>query len=166
MRRLTISALLALTIGVAVACTSDPDPAPAPASNPPPDAISSSVAPPSTTADPDVLLCQRYAESAPSARMTMQFVQREPALAAGIAVTLLATREAASANASARDPQLQAALAELLAALDEVGNQVNAQLPPGANPIQTKVRVDPTRTLAALDAADAVCRSKGVDPAG
>lgn len=164
MRRSTTTALLVLTITAAVGCSGDP--APAPASNPPPDSVASSTAPPTASGDPDVALCQRYAAAAPSARMTMQFVQREPALAAGVALTLLATREAAGANSAARDPQLKAALAELLAALDEVGNQVNAQLPPGANPIETKVQVNPARTLAALDTVDAVCRAKGVDPAG
>ncbi len=111
-------------------------------------------------ADPTGAVCKAYAASASDARTPISAMREQAVLGPFIAVIELAPRQVAQQGASAGDPAVAAAMAELAAAIDGLDAQAKAALPPGADATATPVRIDPTRLAAALDAADKACASR------
>lgn len=129
-----------------------------------PDVPASASAAPSTTAPstapaaPDAAACQRHAPAAAGIRKVIGAIEAGPVLPAGVALFLLAPRQA-YAVPGVQDPELAATVAEVVAAIDDLDAQGKALLPPGGNATQDAVRLDPTRIRAALENLDRLCGS-------
>ncbi|NMH91702.1 hypothetical protein HF519_08935, partial [Pseudonocardia bannensis] len=114
----------------------------------------------SAPVDPDAAACRRHAGTAETVRRTAATISAGPVLPAGVALVLLAPR-GAYAGPQARNAMLAAAMAEVVAAIDDLDVQGGDRLPPGGNPAQDRVRLDATRTVAALEAVDQACTGLG-----
>ncbi|WP_214367882.1 hypothetical protein [Pseudonocardia sp. H11422] len=110
--------------------------------------------------DPDAAACRRHAGTVETVRRTAGTISAGPMLPAGVALVLLAPRDA-YAGPQARDAALTAAMTEVVDAIDDLDAQGRDRLPPGANPAQDKVQLDATRIVAALDAVDRACPGPG-----
>ncbi|MDN5750337.1 MAG: hypothetical protein L0H64_17800, partial [Pseudonocardia sp.] len=121
---------------------------------------------PSTRADPepaggtDATVCaQLVVDDPPSAlRQVAEAAARMPVLPAAVAIILLGPRQVAS-TPGIQDPELAAAAAELVAAIDDLDAQADALLGPDGNAAQDAVQFDATRLLAAVDEIERVCTS-------
>jgi hypothetical protein len=101
-------------------------------------------------------VCERYAGASGTLQRVLAEMRTGPVLGPGVTFLLIVPRDIA-ATPGITDPELAAAMSELTAAIDELGAQADAKLPPGADPMRTPVPVDPTRAAAAAARADAVC---------
>jgi hypothetical protein len=104
----------------------------------------------------DAAACRRHTDAAGHVRTLAGVIEARPVLPAAVALLLVSPREAYGMP-GAQDPGLVAALAEVVAAIDDLDAQGKALLPPDANPAETAVRLDPARLVAALDAVDRLC---------
>lgn len=158
-RPLVVGAVLGVLVGCAGAdpapgpaapsAGTPPPAAPAPASTPP-------AAPPSGTAagEPG---CVDHERTVSMVRGIADAVAQGPVLPAGVALFLLGPRTRAAAVSDSADPELVAARAELVAAIDELDAQGRAALPPGGDAARNPVQLDPTRILAAADELERLC---------
>lgn len=105
----------------------------------------------------NVTLCQGYRHASASARTPLDAMGKQAVLLPFIDLIELATRQAAASASAAPDPSVAGAMRELVSAVDEVDAQGQAQLPPGADPGQVLVRLNPARLAGALDGADRAC---------
>ena len=101
--------------------------------------------------------CADYTTTVSTVRGIADALKRGPVLPAGVALFLIGPRDPAAAP-GADDPQLIAARAELVAAIDDLDAQGRALLPAGGNPARDAVQLDPTRILAAVAEFERVCR--------
>lgn len=147
--------VLAVTLGVLAGCGGPAAPAAAPPVAPP---VAPSV-PPSTAAPdrtPEQLACEQLKGTAGTVRRIAQQAERGPVLPAAVALLLFDPRRLAT-QPGVQDPELLAARAELVAAIDDLDAQGRALLPPGGNPVQNAVQLDMTRILAAVERLEALC---------
>jgi hypothetical protein len=143
--------VLAVTLGVLAGCGGPAAPAAAPPVAP--------SAPPSTAAPdrtPEQLACEQLKGTAGTVRRIAQQAERGPVLPAAVALLLFDPRRLAT-QPGVQDPELLAARAELVAAIDDLDAQGRALLPPGGNPVQNAVQLDMTRILAAVERLEALC---------
>ena len=147
MRRAGLVLLALLLAG----CTGAP-------SAPAPPAPSAAPAPPSATAaaTPDEAVCADYRGTGSVLRQTVEAMQRMPVLPAGVNLVLLNVRMVA-ATPGVQDPELQAAQAELVAAIDDLDAQGKALVGPEGNAVTDAVQFDSARILAALTEIERVC---------
>ncbi len=143
-RRTAAALLLAGTLaGCGTAAPTEPAPAPAPSG---------------ATGGTDAAVCTEFDGTGRSAfRQALEAAERMPVLPAAIAIIGLGPRQVAS-TAGAQNPELVAAQAELVAALDDLDAQARALLGPDGNAAQDAVQLDATRALAALDEIERICR--------
>ena len=139
------TAAVALLAGVLLAGCGDTTVPPAPAVSPTPPPVGS-----------DAAACRRHTDVVGHVRTLAGMIEAQPVLPAAVALLLLSPREA-YATPGAQDPELVAALAEVVAAIDDLDAQGRALLPPDGNPAETAVQLDPTRVRAALDTVDLLC---------
>ncbi|MBA2309340.1 MAG: hypothetical protein H0W01_08620 [Pseudonocardiales bacterium] len=111
-------------------------------------------------ADPATALCQRFATSSTTLRGVLDTARQGPVLGPALYLLLMSPRNIAS-TPGVTDPGLAKAMQELVAALDELADQAQRKLPPGADPAQTPVQLDTARASAALTAATDACRVAG-----
>lgn len=156
------SALIYLAAVLAVAACSGP------ASSTPPTTQSTTVSLPSAAAgsttapavDGNVVACKSAPGTAETVRDIAATAQKGPVLPAAVALFLLDARQKAAAP-GITDPALVAAEAAMLSAIDDLDAQGRAALPPGGNPAQNAVKIDPTRALAAVAAVEKACAALG-----
>jgi hypothetical protein len=91
-------------------------------------------------------------------------LERGPVLPAGVELFLTGPREAAVAP-DPSGPELAAARAELVAAIDDLDAQARALLPPGGNVTRDPVQLNPARILAAAAEIERLCGSSPGRPA-
>ncbi|WP_127783283.1 hypothetical protein [Rhodococcus sp. X156] len=103
--------------------------------------------------------CARYRAASTIARQVVTSAA-EPVLASAPAFVLLGVRQGAT-DAAAAAPTAAPVFGEVVAAVDDLDAQAVARLPSGADGSTTLVQLQPQRLGAALDAADALCRSAG-----
>lgn len=129
--------------------------APSEASAPPP---ATTAAPPTTAAAPvrDEAFCAEFASIRNAVGQIDTAAGRGPVLPAAVALLLLAPRSAASAPGIS-DPELGAALDELVAAIDEVDAQGRERLPEGGNAATDAVPLDTARLVAAVESVEQAC---------
>jgi hypothetical protein len=141
---LLVPALALLLVGCGTAA-----PAPAPSTVPPP---------PSTAAaaTPEDVVCAEYRSSGSVLRRTVEAMQRMPVLPAAVNLVLLDVRRVAG-TPGVQDPELQAAQAELVAAIDDLDAQGRALVGPEGDAVTDAVQFDPARILAALTEIERVC---------
>ena len=108
------------------------------------------------SAEADAAACRRHTDVGGHVRTLAGKIDAQPVLPAAVALLLLSPREA-YATPGAQDPALVAALAEVVAAIDDLDAQGKALVPPDGNPAETAVQLDPTRVRAALDGVDRLC---------
>jgi hypothetical protein len=126
-----------------------------PAGAPPPPIPAPADAPQVPAPSPDEAVCAAHRATADTVRGIARAVEQGPVLPAGVALFLLDARNRAAQGA--RDPELAAAQAELVAAIDDLDAQARALLPPDGNPARDAVQLDPTRVVAAVEAVERVC---------
>jgi hypothetical protein len=114
---------------------------------------------PSAAPLPEEVVCEEYADTGSLVRTTAESLERQPVLPAAVALVLFDSRRIA-ATAGVLDPELQAAQAELVAAIDDLDAQGQALLGPGGNPAQTAVQLDAARILAAVTEIERVCAGR------
>jgi hypothetical protein len=136
---------VALLAGVLLSGCGGAPGTPAPAVTPTPSPVGS-----------DTAACRRHTEVGGHVRTLAGMIEAQPVLPAAVALLLLSPREAYS-TPGAQDPALVAALAEVVAAIDDLDAQGKALLPPDGNPAETTVQLDASRVRAALDAVDRLC---------
>lgn len=135
------------------------------ASPTPPSSGSTSAAAATTASpDPSKAACETYAAATGNPRQVVLSASTKPVLGPAVALVTISFRNTVASLAPPSDPQLSAAFAAVVAALDQLSQQLSAALPKGANPVSTPVKVDPSRLGKALDDADAVCSALGVKP--
>lgn len=152
MRRPATVLATVTVLGVLAGCGSAPAP-PAPA--PPEPAPSAAPAP----ATPEDVVCQDYTDSQSVVRQVADAMTRMPVLPAGVAVLLLGSRQVATTG-GVTDPELRAAQAELVAAIDDLDTQARALLGPDGNAAQDAVELDAQRILAAVTEIERVCAAR------
>ena len=126
----------------------------------PPAPPTASSAPSSAAAASDEQVCAAVPGIIAAAEGIDGAVAEGPVLPAGVALLLVAPRQAA-ASANVTDPELAAALAELVAAIDDLDAQARAALPEGGNAVENPVLVDADRLVAAAEAVQAECVDGG-----
>lgn len=104
--------------------------------------------------------CAANEKTANTVRGIAAALEKGPVLPAGVALFLLDARSRAAA-AQLGDPELAAAHAELVAAVDDLDAQGEALLPPGGSPARDAVQLDAARVLAAVEQIDRLCRRTG-----
>jgi hypothetical protein len=149
-RRLTLAVLVGVMMA-APGCSAGPAPVPTPVPTPMPTTT------PVPTSVSSAMLCQGYQRASASARTPLDAMGKQAVLLPFIDLIELATRRAAVSASAAPDPAVAGAMRELVSAVDAVDAQGQAQLPPGADPGQVLVRLDPARLTGALDRADRAC---------
>ena len=150
-RRAGTAATLALAGALLAGCGGGVAPAPPPAPT---------VAPPvAPAAEADAVACQRHGPASESVRRVAGAIQAGPVLPAGVALFLIGPREAYTMQ-GVRDVELAAAMAEVVAAIDELDAQGKALLPAGGDAANDKVQLDATRVVAALDAVERACATR------
>jgi hypothetical protein len=144
-----------LAAGILLAGCSAPTAPPASA----PTTAPGSGAPTSAAASPDDAVCKTDPGTAETVRGIAAVAQKEPILPAAVALLLLDARQKAG-TPGLTDPALVAAHTEMVAAIDDLDAQGKAGLPPGGNAAQDKVKLDPTRILAAVAAVEKACAAR------
>jgi hypothetical protein len=86
----------------------------------------------------------------------VQAMQRMPVLPAGVNLVLLNVRMVAG-TPGVQDPELAAAQAELVAAIDDLDVQGREGIGPDGNAVSDAVQFDTERILAALTEIERVC---------
>lgn len=114
--------------------------------------------------DPGVAACETYAAATGNPRQVVLSASTKPVLGPAVALVTISFRDTVASLSTPSDPQLTAAFAGVVAALDQLSDQLTTALPKGADPVSTPVKVDPSRLAKALDDADAVCSALGVTP--
>ena len=143
----------ALAVALVTGCGTPqpaPEPAPAPSSAP---SAGPTAAPGAT---PDEAVCAEYRTDESVLRRTVQAMQRMPVLPAGVNLVLLDVRRVAQ-TPGVQDPELVAAQAELVAAIDDLDVQGREGLGPEGNAVTDAVQFDTDRILAALTEIERVC---------
>jgi hypothetical protein len=100
--------------------------------------------------------CADYDKTVSTVRGIADALRRGPVLPAGVDLFLLGPR-AQAANPEDADPELVAARAELVAAIDDLDAQGRALLPPGGNAARDPVQLNPDRILAAAAVFERLC---------
>lgn len=115
---------------------------------------------PGATGGTDAAVCAELAATTPPSalRQVAEAADRMPILPAAAAIILLGPRQVASTG-GAQDPELAAAQAELVAAIDDFDAQARALLGPEGNAAQDAVQLDADRLLAAIEEIERVCAS-------
>ncbi|MGQ0480878.1 MAG: hypothetical protein ACT4O0_07625 [Pseudonocardia sp.] len=128
-------------------------------SQPPPPAGAPFDAAPPPPPDPgrDAGYCREMTSALGSARSPIDAMRAQPVLGPFIALIELTPRLAAEKGSAAADPGVAAAMREVVAAVDDLDAQAARALPPGANPTETTVQLDPNRLAAALDSVERAC---------
>jgi hypothetical protein len=142
-----------LAAAVLAGCGTPAPPAPTPSAPTP------SAAPPSPSApavSPDEAVCAEYRTDDSVLRRTVQAMQQMPVLPAGVNLVLLNVRMVAQ-SPGVQDPELMAAQAELVAAIDDLDVQGRALIGPEGNAVTDAVQFDTARILAALTEVERVC---------
>lgn len=139
-----------LMVGLVAGCSGGAEPAPAPAPGATP-APSSGPAP-----DRTAQVCTARDNLIGPVQQVDESARRGPVLPAAVALLLLAPRQSASAG-GIDDPELAAALDELVAAIDDLDAQGRAVLPEGGNAAQDPVPLDTERVVAATEAVEEAC---------
>ncbi len=114
---------------------------------------------PSAAPIPEEVVCAEYVDTGSLVRRTAEALEQMPVLPAAIALVLLNTRQVATLP-GVLDPELAAAQAELLAAIDDLDAQGRLLLGPDGNPAQTAVQLDAARILAAVTEIERVCAAR------
>lgn len=117
-----------------------------------------------TVTDSATQACTAYAGSTGGPRQVVLTASTKPVLGPGVALLAINFRNTVAALDVPTDPQLAAAFAEDVAAIDQLTQQLADGLPQGADATKTPVEVDPTRLAQALDATDTLCSALGVQP--
>ncbi|MCW2631369.1 MAG: hypothetical protein JWR88_331 [Pseudonocardia sp.] len=107
--------------------------------------------------DPATAVCLRFTTAAATLRGVLDTARQGPVLGPALYLLLLNPRNIAS-TPGITDPVLAKAMQELVAALDELADQAQRKLPPGADPAKTPVQLDTARASTALTAAEAACQ--------
>lgn len=154
--------LVAVTLGsVVVGCSTrlpPPSAATPPTAVTPPAPASSAPAAPNPGANPDVALCRRYLTAVPSARTPLDAMRTQAVLYPFIDIIELGTHEIATQGGQLSNPMLAQAMLEVVAAQEDLDAQGTQNLPAGASPNETPVRLNPERLATALDAAEQACQ--------
>lgn len=112
---------------------------------------------PAARAAANAPFCQTYTHASRGARTPIDAMRTQAVLVPFVALIELSARDAAQRASGAPDPAVAGAMREVVASLDDLDAQGQARLPAGADLAQTPVKLDPTRLVAALDAADRTC---------
>lgn len=152
--------LAAVALGVVTGCGGGSAPAPAPAPAPP----ATSVAPPPSSGSAaapsrDQAFCDAFPETASGLRTVTGAIERGPVVPAAVALFLVNPRSVAG-EPGIQDPELAAAAAELVGAIDELGAQGAALVPPGTNAAETTVELDAARLTAAVERIERACAAR------
>jgi hypothetical protein len=150
--RRVVAALVVLAAALA-GCSSGAGPSSVTPSTTQPTSTSSRVA-----SDPAIAVCLRFTTAASTLRGVLDTARQGPVLGPALYLLLLNPRNIAS-TPGISDPVLAKTMQELVAALDELADQAQRKLPPGADPAKTPVQLDTARASAALTAAEAACQS-------
>ena len=158
MRRAWWSPLLAAVLfGLVTGCgAAAPTAAPAPGPTAP--------APAAAGAEAGAPACANAPVTISTVRGIADALERGPVLPAGVELFLTGPREAAVAP-DPSGPELAAARAELVAAIDDLDAQARALLPPGGNVTRDPVQLNPARILAAAAEIERLCGSSPGRPA-
>lgn len=144
-------------VGLLAGCGSGTSTPAAPASEPgPPAAAATSRAPDGAAAETDAAACADADITVSTVRGIADALERGPVLPAGVELFLTGPREKAAAPDDT-GPELAAARAELVAAIDDLDTQAQALLPPGGNITRDPVQLNPTRILAAAAEIERLC---------
>jgi hypothetical protein len=148
--------VVAAALGLSLAGCSTPAPAP-PAPAPP---VAAEPAAPSSTgpaaASPDAAVCADYRDRGSLLRETTDAIQEMPVLPAGVGLVLLGVRQTAL-TPGVQDPDLAAAQAELVAAIDDLDAQGRTLVGPDGDAARDAVRLDAARILRALTEVERLC---------
>ena len=140
----------AVLVGLLAGCgAAAPAPAPGPTAAPAPAAAGAEAGAPA---------CANAPVTISTVRGIADALERGPVLPAGVELFLTGPREAAVAP-DPSGPELAAARAELVAAIDDLDAQAVALLPPGGNVTRDPVQLDPTRIRAAAAELERLCAS-------
>jgi hypothetical protein len=127
-----------------------------------PGAASAAAAPAPATPAPagrDAAVCAEFDATENAVRQVAGAAERGPVLPAAVALLLLAPRDRAAAG-GVQDPELAAALEELVAAIDDLDAQGRAGVPEGGNAAQDPVVIDTARALAAVEEVQRICAAR------
>jgi hypothetical protein len=133
--------------------------APVPAPGP-----TAATAPAAAGAEAGAPACANAPVTISTVRGIADALERGPVLPAGVELFLTGPREAAVAP-DPSGPELAAARAELVAAIDDLDAQARALLPPGGNVTRDPVQLNPARILAAAAEIERLCGSSPGRPA-
>ncbi|MGD9526829.1 hypothetical protein [Pseudonocardia sp.] len=111
--------------------------------------------PASAAAPSDGAACEHHAATSPLVRHEADVYAGMPVPPVRVALALATTWEF-YLHPGAVDPDLRAAMAEVAAAIGDLDAQGRAAVAPGAT-LMDPVRLDPSRTLTAVDAVDRAC---------
>jgi hypothetical protein len=146
----------AVLVGLLAGCgAAAPAPAPGPTAAPAPAAAGAEAGAPA---------CANAPVTISTVRGIADALERGPVLPAGVELFLTGPREAAVAP-DPSGPELAAARAELVAAIDDLDAQARALLPPGGNVTRDPVQLNPARILAAAAEIERLCGSSPGRPA-
>lgn len=166
----TLAAAGASVLALVAGCSSgggdstNPTSTSTPPPTPPSSTSTSAAATTTASPDPSKAACETYAAATGNPRQVVLSASTKPVLGPAVALVTISFRNTVSSLAPPADPQLSAAFAGVVAALDQLSKQFSDALPKGANPVSTPVKVDPSRLSKALDDTDAVCSALGVEP--
>ncbi|GAA3230559.1 hypothetical protein GCM10017691_23640 [Pseudonocardia petroleophila] len=146
----TTLAALSVLAGCSTAAPAPEAPAPASAAPGPSGAVA---------ATPEDVVCEDYTDSQSVVRQAADAMTRMPVLPAGVAVLLLGARQVATTG-GVTDPEIVAAQAELVAAIDDLDAQGREQLGPDGNAARDAVQLDAQRILAAVTEIERVCAGR------
>jgi hypothetical protein len=102
------------------------------------------------------VVCAEYRTDDSVLRRTADAVARMPVLPAGVNLVLLNTRMIAQ-TPGVQDPELVAAQAELVAAIDDLDAQGRALVGPEGSAVTDAVQFDAARITAAVTEIERVC---------
>ena len=131
-------------------------PAPAPTAPAPTAPAPTAPAPTPAGRAPEEVVCAEYRTDDSVLRRTADAVARMPVLPAGVNLVLLNTRMIAQ-TPGVQDPELVAAQAELVAAIDDLDAQGRALVGPEGSAVTDAVQFDAARITAAVTEIERVC---------
>ncbi len=152
-----MAVLAVFATGGLAGCGGSQPPVPGPGSVATSGAPFDSAPPPPTDPGRDSAYCREMASALGSARSPIDAMRAQEVLGPFIALIELTPRLVAEKGSAAIDQAVATAMREVVAAVDDLDAQATWALPPGANPTETTVKLDPTRLAAALDAAELAC---------
>ncbi len=114
---------------------------------------------PSAAPVPEDVVCAQYTGGESLVRRTAESLERMPVLPAALALVLFDTRQVAS-TPGVRDPELQAAQDEIVAAIDDLDAQGRELVGPDGDPAGTAVQLDAARILAAVAEIERICAAR------